>query len=69
MTDGTAEVNAQYRERVGFFYDLVKANVSRIILALRDHRGELARSARQDARVCDLGVTDLRRGRDVERFR
>ena len=28
MTDGTAEVN-QYRERVGFFYDLVKANVSR----------------------------------------
>ena len=34
MTDGTAEVNASYRERVGFFYDLVKANVSRIILAL-----------------------------------
>jgi NAD(P)-dependent dehydrogenase (short-subunit alcohol dehydrogenase family) len=34
MTDGTAEVNAQYRERVGIFYDLVKANVSRIILAL-----------------------------------
>jgi NAD(P)-dependent dehydrogenase (short-subunit alcohol dehydrogenase family) len=34
MTDGTAEVNARYRERVGFFYDLVKANVSRIILAL-----------------------------------
>lgn len=34
MTDGTAEFNAQYRERVGFFYDLVKANVSRIILGL-----------------------------------
>lgn len=34
MTDGTAEVNARYRERVGFFYDLVKANVSRIILSL-----------------------------------
>ena len=34
MTDGTAEVNANYRERVGFFYDLVKANVSRIILSL-----------------------------------
>jgi NAD(P)-dependent dehydrogenase (short-subunit alcohol dehydrogenase family) len=34
MTDGTAEVNASYRERVGFFYDLVKANVSRIILSL-----------------------------------
>ena len=34
MTDGTTEVNAQYRERVGLFYDLVKANVSRIVLAL-----------------------------------
>lgn len=34
MTDGTAEVNAQYRENVGFFYDLVKANVSRIVLGL-----------------------------------
>jgi NAD(P)-dependent dehydrogenase (short-subunit alcohol dehydrogenase family) len=34
MTDGTAEVNARYRERIGFFYDLVKANVSRIILSL-----------------------------------
>jgi NAD(P)-dependent dehydrogenase (short-subunit alcohol dehydrogenase family) len=34
MTDGTAEVNANYREGVGIFYDLVKANVSRIILAL-----------------------------------
>ena len=34
MTDGTAEVNAHYREGVGFFYDLVKANVSRIILSL-----------------------------------
>jgi NAD(P)-dependent dehydrogenase (short-subunit alcohol dehydrogenase family) len=34
MTDGTAEVNANYREVTGFFYDLVKANVSRIILAL-----------------------------------
>ena len=78
MTDGTAEVNAQYRERVGLFYDLVKANVSRIILGLthelRDTpvtalgvtpgwlRSE-ARRARQDARVRDLGVTDLRRPR------
>ena len=34
MTDGTAEVNAGYRERVGFFYDLVKANVDRIVLSL-----------------------------------
>jgi NAD(P)-dependent dehydrogenase (short-subunit alcohol dehydrogenase family) len=49
MTDGTAEVNANYRERVGFFYDLVKANVSRIILALTH---EL-----RDRPVTALGVT------------
>ena len=34
MTDGTDEVNAGYREQVGFFYDLVKANVSRMVLSL-----------------------------------
>ena len=49
MTDGTAEVNAEYRERVGFFYDLVKANVSRIVLALTH---EL-----RDQPVTALGVT------------
>jgi NAD(P)-dependent dehydrogenase (short-subunit alcohol dehydrogenase family) len=49
MTDGTAEVNANYRERVGFFYDLVKANVSRIILSLT---AEL-----RDRPVTALGVT------------
>jgi NAD(P)-dependent dehydrogenase (short-subunit alcohol dehydrogenase family) len=49
MTDGTAEVNARYRERVGLFYDLVKANVSRIILALAH---EL-----RDRPVTALGVT------------
>jgi NAD(P)-dependent dehydrogenase (short-subunit alcohol dehydrogenase family) len=49
MTEGTAEVNANYRERVGFFYDLVKANVSRIILSLTH---EL-----RDTPVTALGVT------------
>ena len=49
MTDGTAEVNANYREGVGFFYDLVKANVGRIILALAH---EL-----RDGPVTALGVT------------
>jgi NAD(P)-dependent dehydrogenase (short-subunit alcohol dehydrogenase family) len=34
MTDGTVEANASYREGTGFFYDLVKANVGRIVLAL-----------------------------------
>jgi NAD(P)-dependent dehydrogenase (short-subunit alcohol dehydrogenase family) len=49
MTDGTAEFNAQYREGVGFFYDLVKANVSRIVLGLTH---EL-----RDSPVTALGVT------------
>jgi NAD(P)-dependent dehydrogenase (short-subunit alcohol dehydrogenase family) len=49
MTDGTPEVNASYREGVGFFYDLVKANVTRIILALT---AEL-----RDRPVTALGVT------------
>jgi NAD(P)-dependent dehydrogenase (short-subunit alcohol dehydrogenase family) len=34
MTDGTAEINSAYREGVGFFYDLVKATVGRIVVGL-----------------------------------
>ena len=34
MTDGTAAANAQFRRNVGFYYDLVKANVERIVLGL-----------------------------------
>ncbi|MEJ7833343.1 MAG: SDR family oxidoreductase [Nocardioides sp.] len=34
MTDGTAEFNADFRQGVGFYYDLVKANVGRIVLGL-----------------------------------
>ena len=34
MTDGTAEFNADVREGVGFYYDLVKAAVGRIVLGL-----------------------------------
>jgi NAD(P)-dependent dehydrogenase (short-subunit alcohol dehydrogenase family) len=34
MTDGTAEANAEFRQGVGLYYDLVKANVSRIVMAL-----------------------------------
>ncbi len=41
MTDGTAEFNANFREGVGFYYDLVKANVERIVkgltFELKDH--------------------------------
>jgi len=34
MTDGTAEANAEFRRNVGFYYDLVKANVGRIVVGL-----------------------------------
>jgi NAD(P)-dependent dehydrogenase (short-subunit alcohol dehydrogenase family) len=34
MTDGTAEANADFRRNVGFYYDLVKANVERIVTGL-----------------------------------
>ncbi|MGO8948669.1 MAG: SDR family oxidoreductase [Ktedonobacterales bacterium] len=34
MTDGTAEYNKDFRRNVGFYYDLVKASVGRIALAL-----------------------------------
>lgn len=41
MTDGTSEANAQFRRNVGFYYDLVKANVERIVTGLttelKDH--------------------------------
>src|SRR5262245_30146178 len=34
MTDGTTEYNGAFRRNVGFYYDLVKANIARIALAL-----------------------------------
>ena len=34
MTDGTSQANAEFRRNVGFFYDLVKANVERIVTGL-----------------------------------
>ncbi len=34
MTDGTFEYNRNYRDRVGFYYDLVKAAVERITIGL-----------------------------------
>ncbi len=41
MTDGTSQANAQFRRNVGFYYDLVKANVERIVkglsIELKDH--------------------------------
>jgi NAD(P)-dependent dehydrogenase (short-subunit alcohol dehydrogenase family) len=34
MTDGTSEFNSSFRKGVGFYYDLVKANVERITIGL-----------------------------------
>jgi NAD(P)-dependent dehydrogenase (short-subunit alcohol dehydrogenase family) len=34
MTDGTSQYNRNYRQNVGFYYDLVKATVERITLGL-----------------------------------
>jgi NAD(P)-dependent dehydrogenase (short-subunit alcohol dehydrogenase family) len=34
MTDGTAAANAEFRHGVGFYYDLVKANIERIVKGL-----------------------------------
>jgi NAD(P)-dependent dehydrogenase (short-subunit alcohol dehydrogenase family) len=34
MTDGTSQANAGFRRNVGFYYDLVKANVERIVKGL-----------------------------------
>jgi NAD(P)-dependent dehydrogenase (short-subunit alcohol dehydrogenase family) len=49
MTDGTSEANAEFRRNVGFYYDLVKANVERIVTGLT---AEL-----QDHPVTAVGVT------------
>jgi NAD(P)-dependent dehydrogenase (short-subunit alcohol dehydrogenase family) len=34
MTDGTSEANTEFRRNVGFYYDLAKANVERIVKGL-----------------------------------
>jgi hypothetical protein len=31
MTDGTSQANAEFRRDVGFYYDLVKTSVGRIV--------------------------------------
>jgi NAD(P)-dependent dehydrogenase (short-subunit alcohol dehydrogenase family) len=49
MTDGTSEANAEFRRNVGFYYDLVKANVERIVTGLS---AEL-----KDLPVTAVGVT------------
>ena len=64
MTDGTAEANADFRRNVGFYYDLVKANVERIV-NVKGLSAELA-----DLPVTAVGATPgwLRSERMLENF-
>lgn len=62
MTDGTSEANAEFRRNVGLYYDLVKANVERIVIGL---------SAELDGQpVTAVGVTPgwLRSEKMLENF-
>jgi NAD(P)-dependent dehydrogenase (short-subunit alcohol dehydrogenase family) len=62
MTDGTSQANAEFRRNVGFYYDLVKANVERIVRGLS---AEL-----EDRPVTAVGVTPgwLRSEKMLENF-
>ena len=62
MTDGTSQANAEFRRNVGFYYDLVKVNVERIVKGLT---AELA-----DLPVTAVGVTPgwLRSERMLDNF-
>src|SRR5690242_2381308 len=62
MTDGTSAANADFRRNVGFYYDLVKANVERIVKGLT---AEL-----EDSPVTAVGVTPgwLRSEKMLENF-
>jgi NAD(P)-dependent dehydrogenase (short-subunit alcohol dehydrogenase family) len=62
MTDGTSDANAAFRRNVGFYYDLVKANVERIVKGLT---AEL-----EDSPVTVVGVTPgwLRSEKMLENF-
>src|SRR5581483_7758773 len=62
VTDGTSEANAEFQRNVGFYYDLVKANVERIVIGLH---AEL-----ESTRVTAVGVTPgwLRSEKMLENF-
>jgi NAD(P)-dependent dehydrogenase (short-subunit alcohol dehydrogenase family) len=62
VTDGTSQANAEFRRNVGFYYDLVKANVERIVIGLS---AEL-----EDLPVTAVGATPgwLRSERMLENF-
>jgi NAD(P)-dependent dehydrogenase (short-subunit alcohol dehydrogenase family) len=62
VTDGTAKFNANFRRNVGFYYDLVKASIDRVVKGLSAELGDLP--------VVALGVTPgwLRSERMLDEF-
>jgi NAD(P)-dependent dehydrogenase (short-subunit alcohol dehydrogenase family) len=66
MTDGTSDANREFRRNVGFYYDLVKANVERIVKGLKAELGELPITAvgvtpgwlRSEKMLENFGVTE-----------
>jgi NAD(P)-dependent dehydrogenase (short-subunit alcohol dehydrogenase family) len=66
MTDGTSDANVQFRRNVGFYYDLVKANVERIVKGLDAELAELPLTAvgvtpgwlRSEKMLENFGVTE-----------
>lgn len=66
MTDGTSAYNSSYREDVGFFYDLVKGAVDRIVRSLAHELSGTAVTAlgvtpgwvRSEAMLAGFGVTE-----------
>jgi NAD(P)-dependent dehydrogenase (short-subunit alcohol dehydrogenase family) len=66
MTDGTHDYNRAYREGVGFYYDLVKANVERILIGLTAELRDTGVTAvavtpgwlRSEAMLDHFGVTE-----------
>ena len=66
MTDGTSAANAEFRRNVGFYYDLVKANVERIVRGLSAELGDLPVTAvgvtpgwlRSENMLENFGVTE-----------
>ena len=66
MTDGTFEANREFRQGVGFYYDLVKANVQRIVVGLTHELRDLPVTAlavtpgwlRSESMLDHFGVTE-----------
>jgi len=66
MTDGTSDANTEFRRNVGFYYDLVKANVERIVKGLGAELGGLPVTAvgvtagwlRSEKMLENFGVTE-----------